>query len=298
MMTKKKFPAFAVALGLLGTVSCSNDDNDTPPVPKADLTFNILKLQPLTEGAQYEGWIKVGEETISTGKFSTVNPDQKFSVEKAKLDAATEFIVTIEAPGDNDNIPSDTKILSGTFINNVASVTTNIIGDFNNSTGTFVMATPTDDDPDTPESTMNNEFGLWFMDPNGGSPVAGLKLPILPKGWKYEGWLVTKDTPVSTGTFSKLDDVDDASPYSGNKPSPNFPGEDFLSNAPQGLTFPADGDVRNKKVIISIEPSPDYDQATPFYIKPLEGKAGEETAPVLNKMLVDVSQLPFGQVSK
>ena len=66
---------------------------------------------------------------------------------------------------------------------------------------------------------------------------AGLTLPTLPAGWKYEGWTVINGTPVTTGTFTSTTVVDDADPYSSTMPGPPFPGEDFLLNAPAAFTL-------------------------------------------------------------
>jgi hypothetical protein len=49
-------------------------------------------------------------------------------------------------------------------------------------------------------------------------------------------------------------------------PGPPFPGEDFLVNAPSGLTFPTD--LSGTTQVISIEPDPDNSSA-PFLLKPL-----------------------------
>ena len=122
-----------------------------------------------------------------------------------------------------------------------------------------------------------------------------MNLPELGSGWKYEGWVIFNDIPVTTGTFSTVSGFDDASPYSGNSVTPNFPGEDFLNSAPQGLTFPQDADIRGRSVVISIEPSPDYDQATPFILKPLKGTAGQNTTPTLNT-LTATNTAPLGRV--
>ena len=54
---------------------------------------------------------------------------------------------------------------------------------------------------------------------------------------------------------------------------PNYPGEDFLVNAPDGLEFPTD--LRGAAVVISIEPSPD-DSAAPFFLKPLFDQVPED----------------------
>jgi hypothetical protein len=47
-----------------------------------------------------------------------------------------------------------------------------------------------------------------------------------------------------------------------------FPGEDFLENAPAGLTFPTD--LAGGVAVISIEPDPD-NSTDPFTLKPLVG---------------------------
>ncbi len=296
-MTKRFFPTCAIAFSLLGAVACSSDDGDSQPAaPRADLTLKIFDLGELTNNAMYEGWIMVDGEPISTGKFDKldVGGQKEFSVVEEDLEKATEFILTIEAPGDNDAIPSDTKILQGKFNGDVADVDTGIIADFSDSSGEFIIATPTDEDPD------NEEKGIWFLNPNGGNPVAGLKLPTLSKGWKYEGWVVlAEDAPVTTGVFTKVDTRDEDSPFSKDVVAPpNFPGEDFLTGNSKGLNFPADADVRGKKVVISIEPFVDYDSENPFFIKPLVGTAGTETAPTVNTMELSITDLPSGKVTR
>ncbi|MEO6666926.1 MAG: hypothetical protein ABIO65_09180 [Nitrospiria bacterium] len=104
--------------------------------------------------------------------------------------------------------------------------------------------------------------------PAATGPAAGLTLATLPAGWKYEGWVVVGGTAISTGTFTNPAAADAAAPFAGANPQPTppFPGEDFLANAPTGVTFPTD--LRSQTVVISIEPSPD-DSPGPFTLKPL-----------------------------
>jgi hypothetical protein len=61
-------------------------------------------------------------------------------------------------------------------------------------------------------------------------------------------------------------DLDD--PFSGPMAGPPFPGEDYLENAPTGLTFPTD--LAGGLAVISIEPEPD-DSPAPYTLKPLMG---------------------------
>ena len=101
----------------------------------------------------------------------------------------------------------------------------------------------------------------------------GLDLPQLPAGWAYEGWVVIDGTPVTTGRFTAVAGVDQSAPFSGPDSGPPFPGEDFLNNAPQGLSFPTD--LAGQVAVISIEPTPD-DSASPFALKPLVGEIPQD----------------------
>jgi hypothetical protein len=107
---------------------------------------------------------------------------------------------------------------------------------------------------------------------------------MLPAGWKYEGWTVIDGQPVTTGTFTAVDEMDEAAPFSGVDPGPPFPGEDFLMNAPSGLTFPTD--IRGGTAVISIEPDPDNSPA-PFVLKPLVGSIA---ADAMDHFTYDLSQ--------
>ncbi|UZO79496.1 hypothetical protein NBT05_11045 [Aquimarina sp. ERC-38] len=290
-ITNKLIATTMAALGLLGATSCSGDDDGAPT---AQLTMKVVGLQELTNGARYEGWIIVNGEPVSTGSFTSTSPDQTFTVNAAQLEEATEFVLSIES--DNDPAPSDSKLLSGRF-NDAKTARvgiTEVVGNLDAVSGQFVLASPTDNSV----NPMNNdENGIWFMNPNNGSPTAGLNLPELQQGWQYEGWVEFEGNLVSTGKFNSVSGSDLASPFSGNDPAPPFPGEDFLNSAPAGLTFPDDGDVRGKRVFISIEPNPDYDQAGAFFVRPLTGMAEQQLAPNTTDLDQTASD-PFGTVTR
>jgi hypothetical protein len=260
-MIKKMF-FVVLALGML-TTSCSNDDDNSSNT--ADLVLNLSGLEPLGDEFVYEGWIIVNGSPVSTGTFSSVTFPQSFTVDADQLNNATTFVLSIEPAVDPDPAPAATKILAGDFSGNLASISSNgIVGDFSTASGNYILATPTDSD------NMNEESGVWFLDNSSGSAVDGLTLPSLPDGWKYEGWAVIDGTPVSTGTFTDVSDFDDnatTSIFKGDDgDGPAYPGEDFLQNAPSGLTFPTD--LRETTIVISVEPSPDNSLA-PFTLKPL-----------------------------
>ena len=250
------------AILVMGIItSCDNDDE-----PKtSSLVLNLNGLEELGNDFVYEGWIIVNGSPISTGTFSSVTFPQSFQVDADQLASATTFVLSIEPAVDSDPAPAETKILAGNFSGTSASVSSdNIVANFASASGKYILATPTDAD-DT-----NEDSGVWFLDNSSGSAVAGLNLPVLSDGWKYEGWVVINGTPISTGTFISASSADDnaaTSVFKGTVSNgPNYPGEDFLNNGPTGLTFPKD--LRGKTIVVSVEPYPDNSSA-PFALKPL-----------------------------
>lgn len=248
-------------------ISCDKDDE----MDEKSVSLNINGLEDLGNDFVYEGWLIVDDAPVSTGTF-TVDASgnlskTSFSLEEDMIDNATKFVLSIEPKVDSDPSPSNTKILAGDFSGSSAGLTIAPIGDFSSSAGKYILATPTNG-ADTDEKS-----GIWFLDlSNGAPPTIGLNLPDLPEGWRYEGWVVINGTPVTTGAFTKADATDDSDPYSGDialgmvNPDGFFPGEDFLKNAPSGLSFPTD--ISGGKAVISVEPYPDND-SNPFTLKPL-----------------------------
>ncbi|WP_204347070.1 anti-sigma factor [Psychroserpens algicola] len=262
-MIKKMFLA-VVAMGMFAT-SCSSDDDNSSNPTNSELILNLSGLEALGNDFVYEGWIIVDGAPVSTGTFSSVAFPQTFSVDTEQLNSATTFVLSIEPAVDPDPAPAATKILAGDFSGNSASVDSNgIVANFSASTGTYILATPTDTDD------SNEESGVWFLDNSSGSPVTGLDLPTLTDGWVYEGWAVINGTPISTGTFTDPSAADAnaaTSMFKGDANNgPNYPGEDYLQNAPAGMIFPTD--LRGQTIVISVEPSPD-NSTMPFTLKPL-----------------------------
>jgi hypothetical protein len=288
-MIKKMFLT-VMAIGAF-TFSCNDDETVGPTT--ADLVLNLLGLEDLGNDFVYEGWIIVDGSPVSTGTFSSVVFPQTFSVDATQLANATTFVLSIEPTVDPDPAPADTKILVGDFTGDSANVNANIVGDFSNAAGAFFLRTPTDE---TGVDNGNNENGVWFGTP-GMPPTSNFVLPTLPDGWVYEGWVVGDAGPISTGTFTMFDTVDSTNFFSGteNNAGPPVPGEDFFLNAPVGETFPLD--VRNRTVVISVEPSPD-NAVAPFAIKPLVGTAGTETAPDTHAFAANLGSLPSGTITR
>ena len=260
--------ALATLLGTLTFMSCTKP---TDPNTTGNLTLNLSNLEDLGNDYAYEGWIMVNGAPQSTGTFrvdATGTLSQtNFEVDQAALDQATAFILTKEPSPDSAPAPSAVKILAGDFNGGDATLRVDdsrALGtDFGSATGRYILATPTDG------NSQDETSGAWFLDNSTGSPVAGLSLPTLPAGWQYEGWAVINGTPVTTGTFTDPAAADASAPFSGTVAAgPAFPGEDFIQNAPAGLTFPLD--LSSQKIVVSVEPVPDNSPA-PFLLKPLVG---------------------------
>lgn len=264
-MKKIKFLG-VLAIGLLAA-SCSSDDDASTPV-NSNLSIDLNGLDNLGTDYVYEGWIIVNGAPVSTGVFmvddSGAFSQTVFSVNTDQLSLATKFVLSIEPAIDTDPAPSNTKILAGDFSGNLASVNSDVVADFSSVSGTYILATPTDND------TTNESSGVWFLDNSSGSAMTGLNLPTLASGWKYEGWAVFAGGPVSTGTFTDTAMADHnaaTSPYKGTVgDGPGYPGEDYVMGAAAGETFPTD--LKGATIVISVEPDPD-NSPNPFTLKPL-----------------------------
>lgn len=235
-----------------------------------ELELNIAGLEDLGPNARYEGWVIINGSPVSTGVF-TVNGAGQLSqtifevpAPIGKLKDAAAFVLTIEPYPDADPGPSNQHLLGGNFSSTTATLSiahpAALNTGFGMATGHFLLATP------TTASTADELSGIWFINNSSGSPAAGLHLPALPAGWRYEGWAVISGQPVSTGVFMNGNMADNAAPFSGPLPGPPFPGEDFIVNAPQGLSFPTN--LSGGMGVITVEPYPDNSPG-PFLLKPL-----------------------------
>lgn len=258
--------AFTMAFGLTG---CSDDEEVTPINEVGTLDMQFEGLPSLGDDYVYEGWIIVDGAPLTAGIFS-VDEDGNLSTTSFELDAtnlskATAYALTIEPTIDSDPAPSKVHILAGDFENRTSVLDTKhalAIGtDFEDAAGSYLLGTPTDGSLDSDERS-----GIWWEDLSTGSPLPSLNLPTLPEGWVYEGWVVVDGQPLTTGKFLEVDEADFAAPFSGTFPGPPFPGEDFIINAPAGLSFPLD--LSGSITAITVEPSPDNNPG-PFSLKPL-----------------------------
>lgn len=253
----------------------STGSTDFEPVERRIAEVTAEGMESLSNGFHYELWAIIDGSPATVGKFNidaggTVVDLQGIAVPDSQFDAgrdlreAVDFVITIEGAGDVDITPGVSKYLAGPSDEDTAELVVSdgraLGDDFAQSVGRFILATPTNG-ADTEE-----ESGVWWRDLSVDPPAPGLVLPTLPPGWEYEGWAVIDGNPVTTGRFvgTNVEDFDD--PFSGSEPGPMVPGEDFLVNAPDGMTFPTD--LSGQTIVVSIEPEPD-DSPLPFTLKPL-----------------------------
>lgn len=264
-------------LALASMVLAGACSDSTGPEPGQTLVLSFTGLEPLANGYHYEGWALVGGQARATGKFNIDATGMLVTVSGAPiaegafdtgidLSGTSAVVITIEPTGDTDAIPTSTHIVAGTVSGGTAPLTVGaslaLGNSFSSAAGSYILATPTD-------GSNNNELsGIWFLSLATGSPTVGLTLPTLPAGWVYEGWAVIGGRPVTTGRFTSVSTADQSAPFSGPMAGPPFPGEDYLVNAPTGLSFPTS--LVGGRGVISIEPQPD-DSPAPFTLKPLVG---------------------------
>ena len=183
--------------------------------------------------------------------------------------------------------------------------------DFNFETAQarYILNTPTD------TSDTNLKRGIWFVnldtifteikDTSGVvieidtvvSRTSGLELPELPENWFYEGWAIFGNDTVSTGRFIKPAGQDSSLNYgAGLANGYNFPGEDFINNPPQGVTFPAD--LSGTEVLITIKPPYPVNAYKPFTLIPFKTMipANSQSEKVYT-MQNNAASFPSGNVS-
>ena len=230
------------------TTTVAETTTTAPPVPTMTIDFD--GLAPLGDAGVYEMWF-VGADgnPVSGGTFDADAGPVVLDLPDG-IPGAVELKVSIET--DDDPAPSQTIVLAGAMDgiagDRSAELTTADIADFSTASGQYILATPTDGDG-PPE---NERSGVWWtILPRQRSLI----LPELGAGWEYEMWQVIDGVEVAGGKFSDTFAPDDAAPYSGPEDAPPLVGEDFLINAPAGLTFPVD--LRGTETFISVEPVPD-----------------------------------------
>jgi hypothetical protein len=279
IMMKKITILAIIAIGFVFD-SCSKNDEETVKT----ITQSFQNLPDLGANYVYEGWLIVGSQKISTGRFTNAEGVNYSSdlIDIEKANAATTYVLTIESTSETGAdllSPSGWVFSKGNFTNNIATPLTDdtlFAGSTNleTATGNFFLKAP------SVGTTGSDANGIWFIDALPPTTGGFTSLPTLANGWIYEGWVVVPNssgvaTPISTGRFSNPNLADESffgaannNEFKGPNGVPPFPGEDFITDPNSryaGVTFPID--LQNATIVISIEPTTN-DAATPFGLKP------------------------------
>ncbi|MBW7997290.1 MAG: hypothetical protein FVQ81_12110 [Candidatus Glassbacteria bacterium] len=270
-MPRIKLLILSILITITGVAGCGGDDGGgtTAPVESTKFTFSLNNFSPL-DSAHYKAWALIGQFGYPLGVFD-INPAGQMVDTSGAQVAGNSFSanlpledidgigVTVE-PDDGSTTGPTALFLGGAVSGGSTTISVGhgagLGEDFSGISGKYILATPTD-------GTDSDEFsGIWFLDNSSGVAVSGLTLTdISLAGWKYQGWVNVGGTYISTGTFSSPTARDDSANYSGSQTAPSFPGEDFLNNAPDGVTFPLD--LRGQTALITMELFPDPAPAAP-----------------------------------
>jgi hypothetical protein len=288
--------------------ACGGDGGGTSPEGETQVSLELAGLQTLPGGVNYQAWLVMGtRETFwgypvvlfdVDGEGHPVDPVADTLLAGpfyAGVPASDALGVAISLePSDTLRYYSSyTFVMGGDLAQGSAQLSPDhwiaLDHDFSTAAGRFVLTTPTDENPE------DELGGVWFMDPTDPPTVAGLGIPAAPQGWSYEGWVVLGDQTLSTGKFVMPSGADSSATFSGEVTPPAFPGEDFLSNAPAGLTFPPD--LSGAQVFVTLEPRAelDTDREAAFFLRILEGTIPADASPLtLYEMTFPAEGSPSG----
>ncbi len=246
-------------LGLLALtvllLACGESGVGPPVIGDVNVRLELAGLRaldPSTEGT-YEAWAIGSDGTIhSAGRF--VPPANGPTPVVSPIENPAYLMVTVEPPGDADDVPSPHKLLGGPFTGDVAvlGIDRYVTGGIplEPNPGTHVLFTPSDNAELAYPS--NEDAGLWLFNIHGDTVSGSFFLTFTPLtvGWAYEGWVVrdygtTDAIWVSYGKFTpdifkkqKGRDDTGVGPYSGqldyrhwNPLEIVMPGDDWVANA-------------------------------------------------------------------
>lgn len=289
---KRHVTSVAAMALLLAAQACGNTPRQFNPLPAAlgdirGVALGFDGLLPLTaEEGRYALWVTLdNREIVGLGPFN-VNADgrpintngeliQRFTAD-VNLFNSVSVLITIEPGGIPGDSPGGGYILQGPVIDGIAQLQVPaplLIGE---SAGSYRVFTPTDG-PDTNEGS-----GVWAVSADGEGT---LLLPPLNNVYAYEHYMIINGKALTMGRFTNPGVADFANPFSGPEPAPDFPGEDFLENPPEGVQFPAD--LSGAQLLVTLEPIFN-DTADPSQLVILEaimpaGLQGGETVFLTNR---------------
>ena len=286
---------FGIAILLL--TGCDYFEN-SDTIDSATIEINISGLPAIPDTMTYVAWFDNEDTQIEPVKIYSADADAegkfyyKSAMALSDIQQAQLFWLSIE----EDSLVNDSgftigsrRVLGGRFSLGGCNLA---IGEqaltFDNYSVTYNLLTPTDG------PNLNETSGVWFVEiDTAGEFSTGLNIPELYGGWIYEGWVEVNGKYLSTGRFENPVGADSSKLYGAPGTGLPYPGEDFLLNAPQDVTFPLD--LSGKMVYISAEVNDGRNYGEAPYIILFEATipVNAETR-VAYEMVNAVSNLPFG----
>lgn len=247
---------FSVTLIILVKISSRSDSANNDPLnkPAWEITFSGKNVSTLRLG-HYTLWaVNAQNEFSFLKRFNAINEHlvsldgSNLTVLESEIPATTvKFAVSIEIEGDRNEIPNDFIAFSSdqfTLAANTTVVLNSTAPNLDKVSGSYILSTPTDGN-----ESINELSGIWFT---------GLNLPDLSAtSWRWQGRIESASgIKLLTGLFRRVNEPDSSSKYSLNQaPGLDYPGEDLLTNLPEGLQGPLNLANGHYKVSISLEPT-------------------------------------------
>lgn len=311
MFTTMRLTALLTILALCVLAGCS--DEDVQEVVFSQASFSMSGFDSLhTE--LYEAWVVNDGQYTSLGKFNlrftgslvdTLGVGISEFSSPVPITNSSRLALTIEPHPDPMTTHSAIEVLTGKVSGE--SVGMGFEVDYSARTGTFMLVSPSDGGGLTGVDSADGTSpfgGLWFIGKSWNSPEPGLNLESLaPDGWKYEGWYMHPTVGfISMGRFTDPVKTDESENYFDSALVDlvnlwHFPGEDFMINAPAGLTFPIDLVAPDGAMtFVTLEPEPD-NSPEPFLTFNLFCKDLANTLNSNTNILLDTPELPSALVT-
>ncbi|MCP4726091.1 MAG: anti-sigma factor [bacterium] len=303
-MSGKKI--FVLMISILVLTSCNVGDPFSAEEAITTLILQFNNLPALENDYHYEGWAVVDDEDKSIGKFKINESGVLTDIQggpvlentigtEFDVSQATLIKISVEEAGDVNSIPSGSYILAGPVsgFSAVLSVShAEAMGvSFSSATAKYLLATPSTTD------TLDEKSGIWFQDEIvAEEPVPGIIAFDLESDWEYECWITVDGIELSTGKFDLPGAGDNSIEYLGDGSIPFLPGEDFINNAPAGLTFPLD--LSGASIKITLESEKDDDRHAPSLLILFTGQVPFDAVINVNYTLTNQSStLPSGTIA-
>ena len=249
---------FIILLLLLMVPGCGETPSEFRPLPAAlgdlrGVAMGFERLQPLDQGI-YSAWLRLEKgDRVGIGTFNVNSNGQPVDQQGSVIDrftasetlfSAISILIAIEPTGVIGDAPSEAVILQGPFIDGIATLVVPFPAGIQQASGSYRVFTPTDG------LNTNEGSGVWAINANGQPTMT---LADINNIYMFEHFMVINGIPVTMGRFRTTDTRDLRNPWSGplTDAAPEVPGEDFLANAPAGLTFPAD--LSGSQLLVTLE---------------------------------------------